>query len=339
MKENEPIVLILCGGRSLRLWPLSEYKSKNFIDIFGFSPLEVTFKRFLKITSRKNIYLVASHSEKKYLSKLQFLDKENIIYEPSSKNTAAAILLSLCSIKRPAESVLIVSPVDHYIKQESKFFLALKKTIAAASAGYICTLGVKPLEPSPHFGYIQVGSKKDKAIYSVVRFIEKPSVNQAKKLISKGSVFYNSGMFISTIDTLKEEFKRYYPFYEGFLKAVSKLKVKALYSKLKDIPFDKAIMEKSRKICLVKADFFWKDFGSWHTVYELLSKDKAGNATKGQVAALKSGNNCFYLDNPNKKMLAIGLEDVFFVDTESYCLLINRENIDGLKSFLKEFKN
>jgi len=64
MKENEPIVLILCGGRSLRLWPLSEYKSKNFIDIFGFSPLEVTFKRFLKITSRKNIYLVASHSEK-----------------------------------------------------------------------------------------------------------------------------------------------------------------------------------------------------------------------------------------------------------------------------------
>jgi len=59
MPDNKPLVLILCGGRSLRLWPLSEKVSKNFLDIFGFSPLELTIKRFLKITTLDNIFLVA----------------------------------------------------------------------------------------------------------------------------------------------------------------------------------------------------------------------------------------------------------------------------------------
>ena len=60
--SNKPLVLIMCGGRSLRLWPLSEYKSKNFMDIFGFSPLELTIRRYLKITTKDNIFLVCTEN-------------------------------------------------------------------------------------------------------------------------------------------------------------------------------------------------------------------------------------------------------------------------------------
>ena len=71
MKKNKPVVLILCGGQSLRLWPLSKYKSKNFLDVFGFSPLELTIRRFLKITSPENVFLVANQKEKKRINEIK----------------------------------------------------------------------------------------------------------------------------------------------------------------------------------------------------------------------------------------------------------------------------
>jgi mannose-1-phosphate guanylyltransferase len=170
--NNKPLVLIMCGGRSLRLWPLSEYKSKNFMDIFGFSPLEITIRRYLKITTKDNIFLVANKSERKALTKLKLIKKSNIFFEPESKNTAAAVLLSLQHLKRFPDKSIIISPVDHLIKGEKEFYKALRKAQEVSKQGCICTLGIKPLEPTPNFGYIQTQSQKPKGVFAVKRFIE-----------------------------------------------------------------------------------------------------------------------------------------------------------------------
>jgi mannose-1-phosphate guanylyltransferase len=207
MKDNQPLVLILCGGQSLRLWPLSEYKSKNFLDIFGFSPLEFTVKRFLKITCRKNIFLAASCHEKNAISKLKLVRKENIFCEPQSKNTAPAILLSLFYLKNKfsQDKVLIVSPVDHLIREESEFISALQNAVRVAKSGWICTLGIKPDQATPNFGYIQISKEIEKDTFSIKKFIEKPSRPEAQELIRKGDSFYNSGVFISSLSVLDKE--------------------------------------------------------------------------------------------------------------------------------------
>ena len=336
--KNKPLVLILCGGQSLRLWPLSQYRSKNFLDIFGFSPLEVTLKRFLKITTSDRIFLVANRGEKAKLAKIKLIKKRNIFFEPESKNTAAAILLSLLNLKKYSAENIIISPVDHFIKKEKQLYIALQKSLQAARQGYICTLGIKPTMSMPNLGYIQTEGKAKAGVYPVKKFIEKPSLARAGKLIRKGNCFYNSGMFIASIYTLFDEYRKYYSEFDGFARAYSQRTIVSFYKKIKNIPFDKVIMEKTKKVRLIRANFFWKDFGNWLTVYEILKADNDGNVKRGNVNIIEGKNNFIYLDDPGKKLLAIGVKDVFFIDTKDYSLLTTRANIDKLKTALRKVK-
>jgi len=338
MQNNKPLVLILCGGKSLRLWPISEKVSKNFLDIFGFSPLELTIKRFLKVTTLDNIFLVANQSEKKELMKLKSIKKSNIFFESASKNTAAAIFLSLQHLKKHSNKNLIITPVDTLIKKEAEFYRALKRSLVAASNGWICTLGIKPSSPTPNFGYIQIKKQAKGGIFSVNKFIEKPSVIRAKKLISLGNCFYNSGMFIASVGTLIGEYEKYYSDYRYFSNCFSGGKISSAYNKISNIPFDKVIMEKTKKATMVKGNFSWKDFGSWLAIYETLAKDKKGNVICGKSSIYEGKNNLIYLDSKKKKVLVLGLEDVFFIDTKDFTLLTTRKYLDKLKPVLKKFK-
>lgn len=346
MKDNQPLVLILCGGQSLRLWPLCEYKSKNFLDIFGFSPLEFTVKRLLKVTSAENIFLVTSCKEKNTISKLKLVRKENIFCEPQSKNTAAAILLSIFYLKEKfaQDKVLIVSPVDHLIKEEKQFYSALQNAVKVSEGGWICTLGIKPAQPTPNFGYIQVEKEINKGVFAIKRFVEKPTRPQAQEFIQRGDSFYNSGMFISPLSLLDREYKRYYTYYVDFVRTFRKVSqptdknIGLLYKKLEDIPFDRAIMEKTTRVRLIKGNFFWRDFGSWHAIYETLAKDSCGNVKKGNVFMHNAENNLVYVDDRKKKVLVTGLKDIFFIDTGKFVLLTHRHHVDNLKLALKDFK-
>ncbi len=338
MRSDKPLVLILCGGRSLRLWPLSRKVSKNFLDIFGFSPLEFTIKRFLKITTRDNIFLVANQAERRELAKLKLIKKDNIFFEPASKNTAAAILLSLHRLKKYPSKNLIITPVDTFIKNKKEFYRSLKRSLAAAGDGWICTLGIKPSLPTPNFGYIQVRKPAKNGIFSVKKFIEKPTVIKAKKLIASGDCFYNSGMFVASVSTLTDEYRKYYSDYKYFSSQFRAKRISSLYKRINNIPFDKAIMEKTKKAKMVKGDFSWKDFGSWLAIYEVLAKDKKGNVTRGSSFIYEGKDNLIYLDNLKKKVLVLGLEDVFFVDTEDFTLLTTRNHLDKLKPALRKFR-
>lgn len=338
MRGNKPLVLILCGGKSLRLWPLSSKLSKNFLDIFGSSPLKLTIKRFLKVTTRDNIFLVANQAEKKELAKLKLIKKSNIFFEPASKNTAPAILLSLLHLKKHFKKNLIITPVDTLIRGERGFYQALKRSQAAAKDGWICTLGLKPTKPTPDFGYIQVKGRPQKGIFSVNKFIEKPAVPRAKKLIASGNCFYNSGMFIASVSTLISEYKKFYPYFNYFNSCFKAKKTSSLYKKISNIPFDRAIVEKTKKVKMVKGDFCWKDSGSWAAVYDLLAKDKKGNVIRGSSFIHEGKNNLIYLDNSKKKALVLGLEDIFFIDTKEFSLLTSRSHLDNLKPALRKFR-
>ena len=228
--------------------------------------------------------------------------------------------------------------MDNLIENEKGFYEALTKALETASSGHICTLGMKALEPTPNFGYIQAQGRGNKGVFSVKKFIEKPAPDIAAELIRQGNCFYNSGMFVTGVHTLIEEFKNHYSDYSFFTQNFNQKKISSLYEKIPDIPFDKAIMEKTKKVKMIKGNFFWRDFGNWQTMLEILAKDKNGNAAKGNSFVHEGKNNFIYLDNPKKKILVMGVEDLFFIDTQGYTLLADKRHLNNLKAALKKFK-
>ncbi|MBD3265021.1 MAG: hypothetical protein GF375_07950 [Candidatus Omnitrophica bacterium] len=334
--ERKPLVLILCGGRSLRLWPLSNYKSKNFLDFFAHQPLKATIDRFRKITPLKNIFLVANRNEKSLLYRLKEIDKRNIFLEPQSKNTAAAILFSLLRLTNHRERILIISPVDSFIKKEKIFYRDLAKALRVARRGYICTLGIIPDKFSTGLGYIKKAGSGKNGIFDVEEFVEKPSLKKGRKLFKAGRILYNSGIFVSYPAVIEEEYQKYYVSYHFFKKSLAKNKVDLAYRKIEGLSFDRAVVEKSRKIKVVQANFQWKDFGNWQTIFEIMAKDAQGNVSPSNASLKKCKDSFIYSTNPGKKILALGLKDIFYIDTPDYVLLSSRDRLEKLKSFLEK---
>ena len=86
--------VILAGGTGSRFWPYSrENKPKQLLNIFGDkSMLQMTVDRLKKVKRIKKIYIVTRKElYNSIVSEINGVDPQNVIVEPSGKNTAPAI--------------------------------------------------------------------------------------------------------------------------------------------------------------------------------------------------------------------------------------------------------
>ena len=88
-------VVIMAGGIGSRFWPMSRQDfPKQFLDILntGKTLIQWTFERFASFIPPQNIYVVTSQEYSDIVAEqLPKLPKENILGEPSRKNTAPCI--------------------------------------------------------------------------------------------------------------------------------------------------------------------------------------------------------------------------------------------------------
>ena len=284
--------IILCGGSGTRLWPnKKKHEAKQFINFGNWTLLGKTLKRIknpifdLPIISTNLRFL---KDIKRHLKKHN-VKKYKIVLEPSKMNTGPAILSSSLINDIPDLQPLIFLSADHLIEKENIFFKEIKKHIKYLSNKNIFIFGIKPTTPSNEYGYFI--TKKNKMINNVVKFIEKPSESNAKKIIKKKG-YWNSGMFFARKESIVNNFKRYQPkTYDNCLKAVLKSK----YSKntyflnkqafIKSIPksFDYAILEKTKDINGIKLDIPWSDLGSWKEICKMYNKNKKFYIKKSNI--------------------------------------------------------
>jgi len=201
--------LILAGGKGTRLYPLSRDKNpKQFLKVINNkSFLRNTVDRIKPLVSKENIFVVTNE---KYLDKiseeLPEINKENIFVEPSNKETATCIGLSAVKLlKKDKDAVMVVLPSDHYIEGEKAFLDTITQAVETVERRRgLITIGVPPSRPETGYGYIQTGERitGEIASYRVERFVEKPNLEVAKDLISKGTYLWNSGMFVWRADAL-----------------------------------------------------------------------------------------------------------------------------------------
>ena len=133
----------------------------------------------------------------------------SILIEPSARNTAPAILAScIYALKKDPSGIFLVMPSDHLIPDLDMFETMIQKGLMAVKDKKMITFGIKPNSPETGYGYIQFENKKAGEVYEVKRFIEKPSVLNAKKMLSANNYFWNSGIFLFKGTDLIKQFEK-----------------------------------------------------------------------------------------------------------------------------------
>jgi len=287
------IPVILSGGAGTRLWPKSKKnKPKQFIDFGGWTLFQKTLERIQNpifdypIISTNISYL---NLVRRYLSKYK-MKKYKILLEPVKKNTSAAILSSVLLDEIPFEQPMIFFPADHLIEGVSQFNKAIISNKKYLDEDNISIFGIKPNLPSSQYGYF-LTKKTSKGFSKVSKFIEKPNLNYAKKIIKKNG-YWNSGIIFASKISIINNFRKYQTKTLNFcIDAVCKSRVsnnvyylnKKSFQRIPEISFDYAILEKSRNINGIKLNIAWSDLGSWKEISNIFKRNRSKYFKKNNV--------------------------------------------------------
>ncbi|PLV59785.1 mannose-1-phosphate guanylyltransferase [Thermotoga sp. KOL6] len=331
-------VVILAGGSGERFWPFSTPDMpKQFLRLFGDKSLiRWTFERVLKEMNPKDVFVV---TYKDYVERtgeeLYELPKENIIAEPMKRNTAPACFIGT-KLAEENEPVLVL-PADHRIPNTEKFWETVNKAVTALERyGGLFTFGIVPTRPETGYGYIEVGSQLEEGVHNVAQFKEKPDLETAKKFIESGNYLWNSGMFLWKGGEFIDEVRICEPAIYEHLKDVDPRDFEALkkaYEKVPEISVDYAVMERSKKVRVVKADFEWSDVGNWSSVREI-----EGYTEESENVILVDSERVF-VKPFNKPIAVVGLSDIIVIDSPNGILVCREETAQRVREVTKKLRS
>lgn len=274
--------IILCGGEGTRLWPESRKKHpKQFIKINGKSLLKHAIDRVTGV----NFDSITICSNANFLDQIKEETKNincKIFVEPDKKNTAAAILAAINDDDLIFYQPVIIISSDHIIEKKLVFQKQIKKFCNYLDKNKIFIFGIKPDYPETGYGYLY-SKRVNKNFNKVIKFVEKPNLSLAKKLIKNSNYLWNSGIFFSNKSALLNEFsvlqtKLAVQVCDSYINAKLTNNIVTLdnkyYSKINSISFDHAILEKSKNVYSSKLLSDWKDVGSWMQKWQIEKKIK-----------------------------------------------------------------
>ena len=308
---------------------------KQFIDFFGVgrTQLQQTYDRFVKVMPKENILVCTT---KTYLpivkEQLPDLAERNILVEPVNRNTAPSVAWANMRIKRVnPDANIIITPSDQLVQNEDSFMRSLETGISYVTENEVLlAIGVKPTRPEPGYGYIQMGDLSCKPeVFKVKSFTEKPEREFAKMFMESGEFYWNTGIFIVNSRYLTKSFEEIFPSVLRNLKFENpsytydeELQyVEQNYPSYPNLSLDYAILEHSHHVYMMKCDFGWADLGTWHAVYECMSKGDGDNVVvDSQVMLEDCSNNVIKLSKG--KLAVINGLDGYIVAEEGNVLLI-----------------
>jgi mannose-1-phosphate guanylyltransferase/mannose-6-phosphate isomerase len=226
--------------------------------------------------------------------------------------------------------VVLVSPSDHIVRPIVAFEQAAMRAAELAGTGSMVTFGVKPLRPETGFGYIEVGEDIGGA-YRTASFHEKPDKQTAVSYLKQGNYFWNSGMYAFRLDVFWQELTAYAP--QVMAGCGSLPEMMAGFSGLPSISIDCAVAEKSKRGVTIPLSLYWNDVGSWDAIYEVLDKDAAGNAIKGDVVTMDCKDSLIF--GQSRLIAGIGLQDVMVVETDDVILVAQKGESQKVKRLVE----
>ena len=327
----------MAGGIGSRFWPYSRKdRPKQFLDFFGtgHTLLQQTFDRYSKIVPKENIFIATNiQYEKLVKEQLPDLNEDQILLEPTRRNTAPCIAWASIHIKQLNPNAnMIVAPADHLILKETEFIEAITKGLEfVAQSPQLLTLGIKPSRPETGYGYIQIAEEKDGIFYKVKTFIEKPQLEFAQVFIESNEFYWNSGIFLWNVNTILKAFETHIPeICETFKSYENDLEA------LPNISIDYAIMEKAENVYVQICNFGWADLGTWGALHEASPKDQHKNVImKGHTLLYECKDNIIAI--PKGKLAVLqGLEDYLIADTDNVLLVCRKDDENCIRRYVND---
>ncbi len=354
MRSGPPTyAVIMAGGVGTRFWPLSRRRRpKQFVPIVDSKTMfEETVERLRPVLPDSRILTISGAAHARTIRRLvPGLPKRNVLVEPAGRNTAASLILATAAVYlRDPGAVVFALPADHMIADDELF---LKKVAAAAQAAseddVIVTFGIPPTYPSTGFGYIQFASGGRRRVGGeffnpVLRFKEKPGLEQAREFIKQGWHFWNSGMFFWRAEVFARKLEtcapNFYPFWKRTVSAFRRRNRSEIAAVFREIPatsIDYALMERADGVLMNEGNFGWSDVGSWVALADIWPAGVGGHAVRGDVVFVDSRDCLVY--SPNKLTAVVGLKDVIVVDTPDALLVCHKDADQKVKEVINLLK-
>lgn len=272
---------------------------------------------------------------------------ENILLEPCRRNTAPCIAYVSWHIKaKDPKANLVITPSDHIVMDTAEFRRVITQCLKFTSeTDAILTLGMKPNRPETAYGYIQAdlssSSPRNKEIFRIDTFREKPDLQTAQKYIQQNNFFWNAGIFIWSVSTIVNAFRIYSPaiskIFENMLSIYGTDKEQEMidlhYPECENISVDYAIMEKAEEIFVCPASFGWSDLGSWSSLYMHTRHDLYGNSLIGPDINVYDTHNCMIHTTQEKKVVVQGLDDYIVAEKDNLLLICKISEEQRIRQF------
>ncbi|MEV0713589.1 sugar phosphate nucleotidyltransferase [Asanoa sp. NPDC050611] len=353
--------VILAGGSGTRLWPLSRHHQPKFLHLLSGTPmslLQATAERVLPLAGPEGTMVVTGAAHAAAVARqLTALPEENILVEPSARDSCAAIGLAAALIaRRDPQAIMGAFAADHLITDPGRFVSVVRDAVAGAQRGLLMTIGITPTRPETGYGYLRCGDEVGPGpVRMVEAFAEKPAYELAKQYVEDGDHLWNAGMFVWRVDAFLAELARQQPsMHEGLCRVAAAWDepdgdevLAEVWPTLTKISVDYAVMEGAAaagRVGTVPGDFGWTDVGDFQTLGDVLPGDARGNVVLGGDADEKPGvllrdaDRLVVVPHSGRLVAALGVENLVIVDTPDVVLVCARERSQDVKKLVDELK-
>ncbi|WP_199041619.1 mannose-1-phosphate guanylyltransferase [Glycomyces salinus] len=350
--------VVPAGGSGTRLWPLSRAQRPKFLlPLTGSdsSLLQSTVERVRLLSGPDHVYVVTGTAHAVDVARqLPEVPGDNILVEPSPRDSAAAISLAAAVIaEREPQAVMGSFAADHLVPDGKAFAETVERAMELASTGLLMTIGINPTGPDTGLGYLRLGSAVGPG-YHLDAFVEKPDQVSAVEYVSSGNYLWNAGMFVWRVDVFLGELARHRPALHDAVRELASAwdtnGREALFAKLwptlDKISVDYAVMEPAAaagKVGVVPGDFEWHDVGDYDTLGQVLkAADRVGNvvvepAGAGRAHLTESKRNVV-VPASGRLVVTVGVDDLIIVDTPDALLVCPRDRAQEVKGVVEELK-
>jgi len=295
--------VILAGGDGERLRPLTRLiagddRPKQFCPLLEGKKtlLEQTQLRVANaVPPSRTLYVLSHRHERFYTDTLAQVPPSQMIVQTTNRGTLPAILSSLARLAkldgqaldshaRDNGAVVGFFPSDHYYARERRFLKGVRAAFEAAEANpnSVILLGAEAKTPDTSFGYIElppgIEGPTRRRFMPVSRFWEKPSLEVARGLVSRGCLWNTFVMvgrlraFLSLVqETVPDLYHAFEPMLSG--ETADRGAIASVYDSIAPADFSKLVLSSgsSRLAVLNLGDAGWSDLGDPQRLIETLS--------------------------------------------------------------------
>lgn len=355
-------IIIFAGGSGRRLWPISRKKSpKQFEPIIGEkSTLQLAVDRVEPLYGAKNVFISTNSRYTEILkNQLPHLPPQNVIGEPTRRDLAAAVGLSMMHLAHDLENDVQNEPVailwgDNYMNNVDNFrqLLQSSEALLQRQEAKILFIGETPRFANANLGWLGLGEKRGECngrdYFQFGSLSYRPAKEACDTMFAEKTHVWNTGYFVTTVGFILDLYKQHKPKMWAGLSTIKAAIGQAnyhdvlneVYPKLEEISFDDAILTHvaPSDALVLHSDMGWSDPGTLYSLKEAIDGTPNSTVVNGLVRTKKLSDSLVYNYESDKLVVAAGLDGVIVVNTEDAVLVVHKDHIPLVKKIVNDLE-